>query len=478
MAGYIEDRWLKKRPDKLTGKRERTAIYGTGKRYRVKGIPGIQDRSFHTSEDAKQWLASAKTDSSRGEFVDPRKGEILLADYIAEYWWAGRSDEPSTADPMRSRIWNHIIPLVGDYALREIDASALRTFKAALLTRVEESTAEVIWGHLSSILGSAVDDQRLLRNPMKMKNSVKPPRAIDSKAKAWSREVVDAVRTELQERYQIAVDLGIGLGLRQGEAFGLAEEDFDFAAGIVHVRRQLRWDIKGRPYFSLPKGRKTREVPLPANLALRARAHFRRFPPTPCTLPWRNPEAPTTALEERQRKPITVELILTSSHGNRIYYRTWNDRSWKRALAAAGLIKPVGEKVRHDGNRVRRVLLYAAPREDMFHVLRHTYASVQLEAGESVVSLSKWLGHSTPKVTLDHYAHFMPGAGQRGIAAMDAWLRDPSRPKVPEKSLLACRAAHLPPNMQVKGIVRQGADMSVKYKETARGGLAVNIIEC
>ncbi|WND35001.1 hypothetical protein RI578_12225 [Streptomyces sp. BB1-1-1] len=186
------------------------------------------------------------------------------------------------------------------------------------------------------------------------------------------------------------------------------------AAGVVHVRRQLRWDIEGRPYFWLPKGRKTREVRLPANLALRTRAHFRRFPSTSCTLPWRNPEAPTTALEERQRKPITVDLILTSSHGNRIYYRTWNDRSWKRALAAAGLIKPVGEKVRHDGDRIRRVPRYAARREDMFHVLRHTYASVQLEAGESVVSLSKWLGHSTPKVTLDHYAHFMPGAGQEG----------------------------------------------------------------
>lgn len=201
---------------------------------------------------------------------------------------------------------------------------------------------------------------------------------------------------------------------------------------------------KRHAYFSLPKGRKTREVPLPANLALRARAHFRRFPSTSCTLPWRNPEAPTTALEERQRKPITVDLILTSSHGNRIYYRTWNDRSWKPALAAAGLSKPVGEKVRHDGNRIRRVPRYAAPHEDMFHVLRHTYASVQPEAGESVVSLSKWLGHSTPKVTLDHYAHFMPGAGRHGLAAMDAWLRDPSLPKVPEKSLRAWIAPRIP----------------------------------
>ncbi|WP_442738360.1 tyrosine-type recombinase/integrase [Streptomyces pseudogriseolus] len=478
MAGYIEDRWLKKRPDKRTGKRERTALYGKGKRYRVKGIPGVQDRSFDTSEDAKQWLATAKTDSSRGEFVDPRRGEIALTDYIVDHWWAGRSDEPSTAGPMSSKVWNHIIPLVGDLALRDIDASALRSFKADLLTRVEESTAEVIWGLLSSILGSAVDDQRLLRNPMKVKNSVKPPRPTEKKAKAWTRQVVDAVRAGLQERYRFAVDLGIGLGLRQGEAFGLAEEDFDFEAGVVHVRRQLKWDIKGRPYFSLPKGRKTREVPLPPNLAARAREHFRRFPSTPCTLPWRNPEPPTTALEQRQRKPITVNLVLTTSHGNRIYYRTWNDRSWKPALAAAGIIKPVGEKVRRGEGRVRRDPVYAAPREDMFHVLRHTYASVQLEAGESIVSLSKWLGHSTPKVTLDHYAHFMPGAGQRGLAAMDAWLEDRHQPKVPEKSLLAGWIKKIPPNPQVKGLVAQGARMSVKYKETARGGLAVNIIEC
>ncbi|MER5531934.1 site-specific integrase [Streptomyces sp. NPDC002677] len=478
MAGYIEDRWLTKRPNKETGKRERTARYGSGKRYRVKGIPGVQDRAFDTSEDAKQWLATAQTDSSRGDFVDPRRGEISLTDYIVDHWWVARSDEPSTAGPLASRIWNHVIPLVGDLPLREIDAEALRSFKAALLSRVEETTAEVIWGHLSSILGSAVDDQRLLRNPMKARNSVKPPRPTEKKAKAWAREVVDAVRAGLQERYRFAVDLGIGLGLRQGEAFGLAEEDFDFEAGVVHVRRQLRWDIKGRPYFSLPKGRKTRDVPLPPNLVLRAREHLRRFPSTSCTLPWRNPEPPTTALEERQRKPVTVNLVLTTSHGNRIYYRTWNDRSWKPALAAAGIIKPVGEKVRRDGGRVRHVPLYAAPREDMFHVLRHTYASVQLEAGESIVSLSKWLGHSTPKVTLDHYAHFMPGAGQRGLVAMDAWLEDRRRPKVPEKSPLAEWIKKIPANQQVKGLVASGARLSVKYKETARGGLAVNIIEC
>ena len=478
MPGYIEDRWLKKRPNKQTGKRERTTLWGKGMRYRVKGIPGVKDRSFETSEDAKSWLSTAQTDTKRGEFVDPRDGAITVEDYIEEHWWPGRSDEPSTRDSMRSRIWTHIIPLLGPYALREIDTSALRVFKAELLARVDDSTAEVIWIHLSTILNAAVDDGRILKNPCKSSRTVKPPRRTKKKAKAWHHPIVQAVRAKLQERYQFSVDIGLGLGLRQGEAFGLGEEDFDFGAMVVQVRRQLRWDSKGRPYFCLPKGRKTRDVPMSYAFALRAKDHFRRFPPVACTLPWRNPEEPTTALETRQRKPVTVQLVLTTSHGNRIHYKTWNERTWKVALAAAGVIKVAGEKVQHHGARIRRHPVFELSREDMFHVLRHTYASVQLEAGESVVSLSEWLGHSSPNITLDHYAHFMPGAGKRGLAAMDGWLAPTPPPNVPVKSLAAPWLKKLTINAQVRSALEAAAPMKVKYKETARGGLAVNVIEC
>ncbi|SED86625.1 Transposase DDE domain-containing protein [Streptomyces sp. TLI_105] len=226
---------------------------------------------------------------------------------------------------------------------------ALRTFKAFLLRRVEASTPEVIWGHLSSILSSAVDDKRLLRNPVKAHQSVKRPRPPEKKAKAWTRVIADAVRSHLQERYQFPVDLGLGLGLRQGEAFGLAEEDFDLEAGVAHVRRQLRWDVKGRPYFCLPRGQ--------------------------------DPRGPHSAKSGSPRQKVT-----------------------------------------RYSSEVRRHPVFEASRSDMFHALRHAYAGVQLEAGESIVSLSKWLGHSSPKITLDHYLHFMPGAGSRGLAAMDAWL--------------------------------------------------------
>ncbi|MGE7434337.1 hypothetical protein [Kitasatospora sp. NPDC001175] len=47
-----------------------------------------------------------------------------------------------------------------------------------------------------------------------------------------------------------------------------------------------------------------------------------------------------------------------------------------------------------------------------------------LEAGESIVSLAQWLGHSDPAFTLRTYTHFMPEAGARGLAVVDRWFAD------------------------------------------------------
>ncbi|WP_329260904.1 hypothetical protein OG223_42290 [Streptomyces sp. NBC_01478] len=41
-----------------------------------------------------------------------------------------------------------------------------------------------------------------------------------------------------------------------------------------------------------------------------------------------------------------------------------------------------------------------------------------LEAGESIASLAKWLGHSDPAFTLRTYTHFIPQACARGLSAI------------------------------------------------------------
>ncbi|GHA87976.1 MULTISPECIES: hypothetical protein [Streptomyces] len=101
---------------------------------------------------------------------------------------------------------------------------------------------------------------------------------------------------------------------------------------------------------------------------------------------------------------------------NAVAANTWNTEIWKPALAKAGVIPPLAKGAKPWQGQ-------AAPR-DGFHVLRHTHASVVLEAGEPVVTSARWLGHASPTITLHHYAHFMPEAGRRGRQAIDSLLGD------------------------------------------------------
>jgi integrase len=54
------------------------------------------------------------------------------------------------------------------------------------------------------------------------------------------------------------------------------------------------------------------------------------------------------------------------------------------------------------------------------HALRHWYASVLLDAGESIRAVSEYLGHSDPGFTLRTYTHLMPNSTERTRAAVDA----------------------------------------------------------
>lgn len=56
------------------------------------------------------------------------------------------------------------------------------------------------------------------------------------------------------------------------------------------------------------------------------------------------------------------------------------------------------------------------------HALRHLYASVLLDAGESIKALAQYLGHSDPGFTLRVYTHLMPTSHERTRRAVDGFL--------------------------------------------------------
>ena len=58
-------------------------------------------------------------------------------------------------------------------------------------------------------------------------------------------------------------------------------------------------------------------------------------------------------------------------------------------------------------------------RDDGMHACRHFFASVLLDAGESIKAVSDYLGHSDPGFTLRTYTHLMPNSTERTKRAVD-----------------------------------------------------------
>lgn len=180
----------------------------------------------------------------------------------------------------------------------------------------------------------------------------------------WPHERVAAVVDALPERYRAIGIVAAGCGLRQGEAFGLRVRDVDFLRHRVDVEQQVKL-LTSTPTFAKPKGRTTRTVPLPDSVAVELAEHIRRFPA----------EGDDLLFTSREHKPM-----------NRNYF---NSHIWKPALVAVG-VPPI--------------------RKNGMHALRHFYASVLIDAGESVKAVAEYLGHSDPAFTLRVYAHLFPSS--------------------------------------------------------------------
>jgi integrase len=54
-----------------------------------------------------------------------------------------------------------------------------------------------------------------------------------------------------------------------------------------------------------------------------------------------------------------------------------------------------------------------------FHDLRHTYASLLIEQGENIKYIQSQLGHSSPVVTLNVYAHLMKPTNQASAIKLE-----------------------------------------------------------
>ena len=77
-----------------------------------------------------------------------------------------------------------------------------------------------------------------------------------------------------------------------------------------------------------------------------------------------------------------------------------------------------------DGDNLRRRVFYrtlnlAKLRHIRIHDLRHSYASLLLQDGQSLMYFKEQMGHSSIQVTVDIYGHLVPGANRHAVDRLD-----------------------------------------------------------
>ncbi|MFI6324645.1 tyrosine-type recombinase/integrase [Nonomuraea sp. NPDC050556] len=404
MAVY--DRWHKSRvkPGDPTCKehdKPPTTDHGKGERWQVRWRDEQGDqkkRNFEKKGEADAYDAKVRNDLKTGDYIDPKAGKVTFRQR-GDMWLGSATFGQAVSDHIAMRLRVHIYPTFGHLEMRILanQPSLIQKWIKSLQGRLAPTYIKVLFAHVSAVFSAAVEDRVIPRNPCQAKG-IKLPPIVQGKVQPWLFEWVDGMRDALPERYEVMVDIGAGLGLRQGEIFGLSVEDVDFLRRVVHVRRQVKV-IRGRLVYGLPKGDKERDVPLPDSVALRLSAHLAATPAVNVDMPWDRLDG-----ERKEHR-----LIFTTVTGKAVHRDYFNETFWRPGLVTAGVVPPPakGEKRK-------------SYREHGMHALRHFYASVLLDGGESIKALSVYLGHHDPGFTLRTYTHLMPSSEDRTRKAVDA----------------------------------------------------------
>lgn len=242
------------------------------------GLRRSARQTYPTKADGNRVLALIEADIIRGKWVDPTLSRRSLSEY-GRLWVTERPGlSPRTIELYRSLLRIHIVPTLGASDIHAITPAGVRAWRQKLLDNgVGETTVAKAYRLLRAILGTAVDDELLPRNPCRIKGA--------SVERTAERPVITlheslSLADAIEPRFRAFVLLAVFGSLRWGELLGLRRVDLDLDQATVHVRRSVA-EVGGNLVIKSPKtaaGR--RSVALPRWLVIELRSHLDEFAET------------------------------------------------------------------------------------------------------------------------------------------------------------------------------------------------------
>jgi len=314
----------------------------------------------------------------------------------AEDWmetYASTEIKESTRQEYAAVMKNHLIPALGSLPLAKIRRAHIRRLVAEKTKAgLSRSTIRNIVAPVREMFNQEIEDGAHLVNPAAKVGKFNKGLSAKKEINPLTRPEVIFLLENARERmphYCPFLLCAVRSGLREGELIGLRPVDLDFSGRFIQVRRSV-----SKRRLSTPKNHKIRKVDMSLQLTntLDALVAAKKAEAL-------KQETAMSANERRDPDEVVAEVmeapLFTTPDGKQLDPNNMRNRVFYRCLDYAGL------------RRVR------------FHDLRHTFASLLLQQGESLVYVKEQMGHSSIQITVDTYGHLVPGGNRQAVDKLD-----------------------------------------------------------
>ncbi|MGY5269524.1 tyrosine-type recombinase/integrase [Lactiplantibacillus plantarum] len=329
-----------------------------------------QQRGFSTALLAHQAELKYSQMEAQQESQQLLDSTITMKAWSERFWELRKANwRKSTTLDYQCMLNKWVIPLLGSQRLDQLTKPKYEyLFIQPLLKRLSPTTVQQYHRFVMLIINTAVDAEILNHNRLA---GIKFDRT--TRHNAFSKTDLKAFNSALDKLvadYKPFFLLLEQSGMRKGEALALNWDDVDTKHQTITINKTRSWFGTGEPKTSSSN----RVIAISASVVNMLR-HYQLYQRSKCLM--------------KGDKFSKTDVIFTNDHNRPLDPKTTN-RYFNKALEYAGI----------------------SAHKYVIHSLRHTHATLLLDAGINPVEVAHRLGHANANITLSTYAHVVPDADQ------------------------------------------------------------------
>jgi len=317
--------------------------------------PTKDNIKYYQREGLKAWI---KLNTPK----EIREVKTLNDFYLTAFQSINMGANADTAKDRIRRFEKHVLPYLGNIKLDKIKALRVEEWQTKVIKIQGTDQVRRCKYLLKAVLDRAIVYELIDKNVVTATTKIRTKRT--DKREVYTKEEIKTMLEHSTGQLHLFILTMVSLGLRSGEIVVIKYSDIDFKESTIRIERSIR-----NRKISTPKTGVSRDVEIPTNLLNKLKKAYSNY----------------KIEQERYNNSSNQEGYIFVNQNN-TYYKDCSyiiRRHFKPFLERLGL---------------KYKSLYS---------LRHTYATLSIQGGQTVNYISKQLGHADTRVTLEYYTKYL-----------------------------------------------------------------------